>query len=136
MLRKTAVLIPLLFVFVAACSSSSTGPAQKSTARPASTTARPATADSNPAVAEQGAAQDSAASSGYTLCEKETEKQCPDGYEDGCSRKVTLYHVCIKQGAAPGPPCEKEVTTQCFPGEKDACLVDPAVAKFHICFKP
>jgi hypothetical protein len=138
MLRSITPLTAALWVFSAACAPAQKGPAPTSTARPASTsTARPAAA-ADPETKTDGpaATEDAAASTGYTPCEKEITRKCPDGYVDGCNNQLTLYHVCVKQGAKPGPLCEKEVTTQCFPGEKDACLEDPAVAKFHICFKP
>ena len=141
MLRPIALFsAALTFSVLSACSTAPQTKTSDTTARPA----RPASTESGPGVAARPAATDDGMEPGgeekakkprFIECAKEIGIKCPSGYMDGCTKNLTLYHVCVKQDAKPGPPCEQESAKRCFPGEDDACLVDPAVAKTHICFK-
>jgi hypothetical protein len=144
MLRHHGILGLILLVSLAGCASQKTGPSQ-APARPSATTSETATTGTaqpaepaRPSAEEQSAVegQEAEAGNGYTPCEQEMEKECPSGYKDGCEGGLTSYHVCVREGAKPGPKCGEEVVEQCFPGEKDACLTEPTVAPHHICFKP
>lgn len=135
-MRHSKILVAILTVGLAGCASQQAKPSGAHTARPAATTDTGSdTPEPGEPAAEPGGEVEKA-DPGYAPCEKETQLECPSGYKDGCQGGLTLYHVCVKEGAQPGEPCTKEVVQQCFPGEKDACLVEPAVAKTHICFKP
>jgi len=142
MLRPIALFsAALTFTALSACAPTPKQNTTRSAARPASTesspdvAARPAATDEGMEPVGEENTDNAQEPRRYVECEKEIGIECSSGYMDGCTKNLTLYHVCVKEDAKPGPPCEQELGARCFPGETDACLVDPAVAKTHICFK-